>query len=143
MIDFDRLNKLVAEVGREHLVLDLSCRIVNESQEYYIVTDRWQKFTDAPLNHDTLNLLKKYSDEYLIHAVDVEGKRSGIDEKLMTLLGSWEDAIPITYAGGVSSFDDLDIVRKLGNGRIDVTIGSALSIFGGDMDFDKVIKYFK
>ena len=90
-----------------------------------------------------LNLLKKYSDEYLIHAVDVEGKRSGIDEKLMTLLGSWEDAIPITYAGGVSSFDDLDIVRKLGNGRIDVTIGSALSIFGGDMDFDKVIKYFK
>lgn len=143
MIDFDRLNKLVSEVGREHLVLDLSCRIVNESQEYYIVTDRWQKFTDAPLNHDTLNLLKKYSDEYLIHAVDVEGKRSGIDEKLMTLLGSWEDAIPITYAGGVSSFDDLDIVRKLGNGRIDVTIGSALSIFGGDMDFDKVIKYFK
>lgn len=143
MIDFDRLNKLISEVGREHLVLDLSCRLVKESQEYYIVTDRWQKFTDAPLNHDTLDLLKKYSDEYLIHAVDVEGKRAGIDEKLMTLLGSWENAIPITYAGGVSSFDDLDAIRKLGNGRIDVTIGSALSIFGGDMDFDEVIRYFR
>ena len=151
-IDMCRLDKLAKTIGPEHLVRDLSCRIRSDSGSsdsdknsgsYYIVTDRWQKYTDVKLSHETLDLLAEYCDEYLIHAVDVEGKRSGIDEKLMTLLGSWVDAIPITYAGGVSSFDDLDIVRKLGNGRIDVTIGSALSIFGGDMDFDKVIKYFK
>ena len=148
MIDYDRLDKLVSEVGKEHLVLDLSCRKKSAADSsgqdnYYIVTDRWQKFTDAELTHDTLNELKKYSDEYLIHAVDVEGKRGGIDERLMTLLGSWENGIPITYAGGVSSFDDLEVVRKLGHNRIDVTIGSALSIFGGDMNFDEVIDYFE
>ena len=151
MIDYERLDKLVGEVGKEHLVLDLSCRTKKEGGEagdssepsFYIVTDRWQNFTDAPLNHETLDMLKNYSDEYLIHAVDVEGKRAGIDQKLMNILGSLENGIPITYAGGVSSFDDLNVVRELGKGKVDVTIGSALSIFGGDMDFEEVIKYFK
>ena len=142
-IDFDRLNELKSLIGKEHIVLDLSARQQSKSGEtdYYIVTDRWQKFTDMKLNHETLDMLKDYSDEYLIHAVDVEGKKSGIDEKLLELLGSWENGIPITYAGGVKDFNDLDRIRNIGRGKIDVTIGSALSIFGGEMDFHEVIDY--
>ena len=139
MIDYDRLKSLVKLVGKEHLVLDLSCR--KKGDDYYIVTDRWQKFTDMKLNHETLTTLSEYADEYLIHAVDVEGKKSGIDSELIKILGSWEGNLPITYAGGVSNFEDLELIKKLGNEKIDVTIGSALSIFGGEMDFQEVIKY--
>jgi phosphoribosylformimino-5-aminoimidazole carboxamide ribotide isomerase len=91
---------------------------------------------------DTLTKLAEYADEYLIHAVDVEGKASGIEEELAAMLGAW-DGIPITYAGGVSSFQNLDRLRELGHNRLDVTIGSALSIFGGSMDFEEVIRYMK
>ncbi|MCR5544467.1 MAG: phosphoribosylformimino-5-aminoimidazole carboxamide ribotide isomerase [Eubacterium sp.] len=139
MIDYDRLKSLVKLVGKEHLVLDLSCR--KKGEDYYIVTDRWQKFTDMKLDHETLTTLSEYADEYLIHAVDVEGKKSGIDSELIKILGSWEGNLPITYAGGVSNFEDLELIKKLGNEKIDVTIGSALSIFGGEMDFQEVIKY--
>lgn len=142
-IDYERLDALKAAVGREHLVLDLSCRRKSADSGYYIVTDRWQKFTDTPLNHETLTELMNYSDEYLIHAVDVEGKRGGIDKELIEMLGTWEGGIPITYAGGVSSFEDLRLVRELGQNRVDVTIGSALSIFGGEMDFQEVIDYMR
>ena len=107
------------------------------------MTDRWQKFTGTHVNHDTLTLLQNYCDEYLIHAVDVEGKRSGVDRDLLKILGSWEGGSPITYAGGVASFEDMDVIRELGRGKVDVTIGSALSIFGGDMDFQEVVNYSK
>ncbi|MBO4863714.1 MAG: phosphoribosylformimino-5-aminoimidazole carboxamide ribotide isomerase [Eubacterium sp.] len=142
-IDFDRLNELTSLVGKDHIVLDLSARQLSKDGEidYYIVTDRWQKFTDMKLCHETLDMLKEYSDEYLIHAVDVEGKKSGVDEKLLEMLGSWENGIPITYAGGVKDFNDLEKIETLGRGKIDATIGSALSIFGGEMDFDEVINY--
>ncbi len=132
-IDFDHLNALVEAVGKEHLVLDLSCR--KKDDQYYIVTDRWQKFTDHVVNLETLELLRNYCSEYLIHAVDVEGKARGIEEPLAALLGSW-DGIPITYAGGVGSMEDVAVLKKAGQNRLDVTIGSALDLFGGSIPFE-------
>ena len=136
-INYNNLDKLVHAVGRERIVLDLSCR--RRDKDYYIVTDRWQKFTDVPLTAKVLDDLSAYCDEYLIHAVDVEGKRAGIENDLVRLLGDW-DGIPVTYAGGVGSFEDLHKLKKLGRNRIDVTIGSALDLFGGPMDFEEVLQ---
>ena len=139
-INYDNLEKLVSKIGKDNLVLDLSCR--RKNNEYYIVTDRWQKFTDVKVDEDTLDMLSGYCSEYLIHAVDVEGKASGIEEELAKALGDWAK-IPITYAGGVGNFKDLDKLKNLGHNKIDVTIGSALDIFGGSMPFEKVIKSCK
>jgi phosphoribosylformimino-5-aminoimidazole carboxamide ribotide isomerase len=138
-INMERLEKLRSAVGRDRLVLDLSCRR-RDSEGYYIVTDRWQKFTDVPLNLETLDMFSEYSSEFLIHAVDVEGKARGIETQVASLLGGW-GKLPVTYAGGVSSFEDLEALRELGQNRLDVTIGSALSIFGGNMDFEEVVRY--
>lgn len=102
-INYENLEKIVAVTGKEHLVLDLSCR--KKGEDYYIVTDRWQKFTDVKLTEDVLSELADYCDEFLIHAVDVEGKAGGIEEDIAALLGNW-DGISVTYAGGVSSFED-------------------------------------
>jgi len=139
-VDFDNLEKVKNKVGRENLVLDLSCR--RKGEDYFIVTDRWQKFTDVKVDSFTLNLLAEHCDEFLIHAVDVEGSASGIDERLLKILSSHEKN-PITYAGGVGSFKDLNLLNRLGNGKIDVTIGSALDLFGGKMEFEKVIEICK
>ncbi|MBQ8923849.1 MAG: phosphoribosylformimino-5-aminoimidazole carboxamide ribotide isomerase [Lachnospiraceae bacterium] len=139
-INYDNLEKLVSKIGKDNLVLDLSCR--RKNNEYYIVTDRWQKFTDVKVDEDTLDMLSGYCGEYLIHAVDVEGKASGIEEELAKALGDWAK-IPITYAGGVGNFIDLDKLKNLGHNKIDVTIGSALDIFGGSMPFEEVIKNCK
>ena len=89
---------------------------------------------------DTLSLLSEFCDEYLIHAVDVEGKAHGIETELVELLAEW-NGIPMTYAGGVGSFSDLEKLRLLGRNNIDVTVGSALDIFGGDMPYDKVVSF--
>ena len=137
-IHYENLHKLVRETGKEKLVLDLSCRMKNGN--YHIVTDRWQKFTDVVLNHEILDELSSYCDEFLIHAVDVEGKAEGIEEKLVEILGKW-NKIPITYAGGVHSFDDLRRLKELGHDKIHVTIGSALDLFGGPMRFEEVLSY--
>lgn len=139
-INYNNLKALSGAVGREHLVLDLSCR--KRDGEYYIVTDRWQKFTGVRMNRKTLDMLAEYCDEYLIHAVDVEGKASGIETGVAALLGSWA-GIPTTYAGGVASFDDLAALKELGNGRVDVTIGSALDIFGGNMSFKEILRFME
>ena len=139
-IQFENLEKISRAVGREHLVLDLSCR--KKNGEYIIVTDRWQNDTDFVLNHENLDVLASYSDEFLIHAVEVEGKMGGIERNLAKILGSWS-RIPITYAGGVHNFYDLDELYDAGKGKLDVTIGSALSLFGGPMDFEEVIEYCK
>ncbi len=139
-IYFENLEGLVKAVGRERLVLDLSCR--KRDGKYYIVTDRWQSFTDVVIDNRTLDMLSEFCDEYLVHAVDVEGKASGIEKELAACLGEWGGK-PITYAGGVSSFDDLDCLKRLGRGRLDVTIGSALDIFGGSMPYQDVLEYFK
>lgn len=139
-INWDNLRAIVAVTGKEHLVLDLSCR--KRDGQYYIVTDRWQKFTDVVLNKETLDMLSEYCSEFLIHAVDVEGKAKGIEEEIAALLGDW-DGIPVTYAGGVGSFEDLRKLKELGHDKVDVTIGSALDLFGGNMAFDHVLKVIK
>ena len=139
-IHYEKLDKLVSSVTKKHLVLDLSCR--KKDGSYYIVTDRWQNFTDVVLSPETIQELSQYCDEFLIHAVDVEGKANGIEKELVSLLGSTA-GIPVTYAGGVGSFEDLSILKTLGKNRLDVTIGSALDIFGGNMDFDKVCDFMQ
>ena len=139
-IHYDRLDSLKEQVGKDHLVLDLSCR--KKGEDYYIVTDRWQKFTDVKLTENVLSELAEYCDEFLVHAVDVEGKAGGIEEDIAALLGNW-DGIPVTYAGGVSSFEDLRKLKELGKNKVDVTIGSALDLFGGKMPFSKVLEEIK
>lgn len=138
-INKENLEKIYHVTGKEHLVLDVSCR--KKEGTYYIVTDRWQKFTDMRLTPEILTELSQYCDEFLIHAVDVEGKVSGIEEELAEMLGNWE-GIPVTYAGGVGSYEDLRKLKKLGKDRLDVTIGSALDLFGGNLEFDKVLNCY-
>ncbi len=139
-VNIANLEKLVNTLGKERIVLDLSCRKLNGA--YYIVTDRWQKATNVILNRKTLDYFSEFCDEFLVHAVDVEGKSSGIEEEVAKLLGDWAK-IPITYAGGVHNFKDLDLLKKLGRDKVDVTIGSALDLFGGSMNFQKVLDYMK
>ncbi len=133
----DHLDRILSETGKEHLVLDLSCR--KKDGEYYIVTDRWQKFTNVKVTSQLLSELSSYCDEYLIHAVDVEGKANGIETELVSLLAT-NQTQPITYAGGVGSYDDLNLLKTLGNNKIDVTIGSALDLFGGKLEFSKILE---
>lgn len=134
----ENLKKLVQAVGKEHLVLDVSCRWRGDG--YYIVTDRWQRETDIRITPGLLERLSASCDEFLIHAVDVEGKRSGIEEALLKELAGWR-GIPVIYAGGVRNLEDLRRLHEIGEGRIDVTIGSALSIFGGSLDFEEAVRY--
>ena len=129
--------KLLQTVGKEHLVLDLSCR--RKEDGYSIVTDRWQKFTDVKLSEKVLDELSGCCDEFLVHAVDAEGKAQGIERELADMLGRWQ-GIPVTYAGGVGSFADLQELKKLGRDHIDVTIGSALDLFGGSMPYREVLR---
>lgn len=128
-LDRDRLRRLVGIVGKERLVLDLSCR--RKGDDYFVVTDRWQRFTDLRVDAETLRDLAVQCAEFLVHAVDVEGLCRGIDEDLVRRLAD-HTPIPTTYAGGASSMDDLKRVTEIGNGRIDLTIGSALDLFGGN-----------
>ncbi len=136
-VDYDRLERLLDVTGQDRLVLDLSCR--NRDGEYYVVTDRWQKFTEEKVWPGLLDGLRGYADEFLIHGVDAEGQASGIEEDLVRLLGNW-GRIPITYAGGIGSYDDLMRLREWGRDRLDVTVGSALDLFGGPLDLDEVMK---
>ena len=127
-VDRVRLGELVKVVGRERLVLDLSCR--KRDGQHFVVTDRWQKFTEVTLSASTLETFAGSCAEFLIHAVDVEGLCRGIDGELVEQLGRWS-RIPVTYAGGANSLGDLETVTRLGQGKVDLTIGSALDIFGG------------
>ena len=208
-IYYENLEKLLREVGREHLVLDLSCRAAGRKasvsdkgpagkelpdpdceveknkasgpddrsageelpdpdceaeknkasgpdgesagkelpdpdceagkKSYYIVTDRWQKFTDVRLCPEVLDELSAYCDEFLIHAADVEGKAQGIEQELVRMLGNWQ-GIPVTYAGGVGTYEDIRLLGRLGQGRVDVTVGSALDLFGGKLSFEEVVR---
>ena len=136
-IDYERLQRLVDAVGKEHLVLDLSCKKLGE--DYRIVTDRWQKETKEVISFALMDQLSKYCSEFLIHAVDVEGKANGIETKLVEMLGHW-DGLPITYAGGVHSYRDLELLKSLGKNKVNVTIGSALDLFGGTLEWKMVMK---
>lgn len=139
-INKEHLNKIVKTVGRERLVIDLSCR--KKGDDFYIVTDRWQKFTDVKIEKDTLEMFSNYCDEFLVHGVDVEGKRQGIQEDLVEILGDFSP-IPVTYAGGVKSSSDMDLILKLGKGRVDATIGSSLDIFGGSISYREVVDWHR
>jgi phosphoribosylformimino-5-aminoimidazole carboxamide ribotide isomerase len=129
-IDEGRLARLSREVGRDRLVLDLSCR--RKAADYYIVSDRWQRFTSERVTGSLLHELANYCNEFLIHAADVEGTCAGIEVDLLNLLGG---ATPVatTYAGGIRNFDDIEAIRSAGRGRLDFTVGSALDIFGGNL----------
>ena len=136
---YDKREELLNVTGRERLVLDLSCR--RKGSNYYIVTDRWQKFTEEKIEEPLLEKLAGYADEFLVHAVDVEGKSQGIERELVNMLGTWAK-IPITYAGGIGSYKDLEELRELGQGRLNFTIGSALDLFGGPLEFERVCNYY-
>jgi len=125
---WEKLAQLKALIGKEHLILDLSCR--KTAQGWNIATNRWQTVTSTVINEATLLQLSEHCAEFLIHAADVEGLQNGIDQELVTLLGQ-HTTIPVTYAGGARSIDDLVLVDQLSNGKVDLTIGSALDIFGG------------
>lgn len=140
-IDEGRLAHLVRLVGRDRLVLDLSCR--RRGDRYWVVTDRWQKFTDVEVTAASLDGLAGSCSEFLIHAADVEGKCQGVETGLVELLGRWE-GIPVTYAGGIRNMDDLHLIRDLGHGRLDFTVGSALDIFGGTgLTYDEAAVFHK
>lgn len=135
----ERLVEMMEAVGRDRMVLDLSCR--KKDDRYFVVTDRWQIFTDVEINPKTLDYLAEYCAEFLIHAADVEGKCAGIAEDLVKDLGKWT-SIPTTYAGGVRSLEDLYRVQELGRNRLDVTAGSCLDIFGGSgIKYDELVRF--
>lgn len=139
-INFENLDRLKKAVGAKHIVLDLSCK--KQGEDYIIVTDRWQKETKEHVTYALLDRLSESCDEFLIHAVDVEGKAEGIETGLVRLLGQWGKKT-VTYAGGVHNFDDLRLLREIGQDRLHVTIGSALDIFGGSMKLEDVLAYMK
>ena len=134
----DRLAALVAETGPERLVVDLSCR--RRADGWTVAMNRWQTLTDLRLDHGALDALAASCDEFLVHAADVEGRCAGIDEDLVALLGDWGRR-PVTYAGGAASLADLSLVDRLGGGAIDLTIGSALDIFGGAVPYEECVAW--
>jgi len=137
--DTEKLQTMVKAVGRERLILDLSCR--RKGENYHVVTDRWQTFTELVVTPSILADLSNSCSEFLVHGVDVEGTRLGIEEPLVELLA--HSALQATYAGGARALEDLDRVNELGRGRVDLTIGSALDIFGGDVPYRDVVAWHR
>jgi phosphoribosylformimino-5-aminoimidazole carboxamide ribotide isomerase len=139
-IDWTRIRELAGTIGKKRLVLDLSCK--KRDGHYFVVTDRWQKFTDTIINRGIFAELEDYCDEFLVHAADVEGKQGGIDTELVSVLSDVTSK-PLTYAGGVRLLSDLEQIRVTGKGRLDATIGSALDLFGGMLKYTDVVKWFR
>jgi phosphoribosylformimino-5-aminoimidazole carboxamide ribotide isomerase len=143
-IHMERLRNLVTICGgKDRVVLDLSCRRKpgeGPDGDYYVVTNKWQSFTDYKVTPENLQELANYCDEFLVHGVDVEGKQCGILEDLVVLLGE-HSPIPATYAGGVRSLEDMELVRRLGKNKVDATVGSALDCFGGQLKYDDVVAW--
>jgi phosphoribosylformimino-5-aminoimidazole carboxamide ribotide isomerase len=139
-IRWERLDELTSAVPKERLVLDLSCRVSNG--DYVVVTDRWQKLTKEKLSRQLLTRLSAYCDEFLVHAADVEGLKSGVDRRLIRLLAE-ASPIPAVYAGGVRDLSDMDVIEQTGDGRIDATVGSSLDIFGGPLPFADVVAWHR
>ena len=137
-VQWGNLEKLADAAGAGHVVLDVSCR--KKDGKYYIVTDRWQKFTKVQLSEEILYWMKEYCDEFLVHGVDVEGKASGVEDALVEMLSAVQ-GIPITYAGGISSLEELERFRQLSGGKLDFTIGSGLDLYGGSIPYEEVKNY--
>lgn len=133
----DRLRKLRDAIGAKRIVIDLSCRKVDDS--YVVMTNRWQTFSKEVVDYSLLDKLSEYCDEFLIHAVDVEGMSNGIEEELVRYLAKW-NKYPITYAGGIRTLDDIIRLKSIGDSRIHATVGSALEIFGGNMKIEDIIR---
>ncbi len=134
----ENLEKIFAVAGKDKLVIDLSCK--QRDGKWFVVTNQWKTFSNFEVNETNLRELESYCCEFLIHAVDVEGKRTGILESLVSQLAQWV-TIPTTYAGGARSFEDLELFNQLTAGRLDITIGSALDIFGGNLSYEEVVAY--
>lgn len=124
-----RLADISRLIGPDRLVIDLSCRKTESG--WQVATDRWQTITETLIDRRLIEQLQPYCAEFLVHSADMEGLQAGIDEELVRLLGDSVD-IPTTYAGGARSLADLEQVKRLSKGKIDLTIGSALDIFGGN-----------
>lgn len=139
-LNWDKLHAIVEQVGKERLVIDLSCK--SRDGRWYVVTNQWKQFSDFEVNAANIAELEQYCDELLVHAVDVEGKQSGIQQDLVRDLAEWT-SIPTTYAGGARSLDDIELFRQLSGGKLGLTIGSALSIFGGALDYETVLEAFR
>lgn len=141
-LDYEKLKALSDAVGKEHLVLDLSARYKDNA--YYVVTDRWQTFTDTKVEPELFKNLSEYCDEFLVHGVDVEGKKTGVDEKLLKTLSeaAKEYEVKITYAGGIASFEDIERIEKWSGGKIDFTVGSALDIYGGKLSYKELVEKY-
>ncbi|NIK80013.1 phosphoribosylformimino-5-aminoimidazole carboxamide ribotide isomerase [Paenibacillus castaneae] len=134
----NHLSRIVSEVGVDRLVIDLSCK--EKDGKWFVVTNQWKQFSDFEVNKENIQFLEQYCNEFLVHAVDVEGKQRGIQESLVSALADWV-TIPTTYAGGARSLADMEQFRKLSNGKLDLTIGSALDIFGGELPYEQVVAY--
>ena len=135
----DRLKSLASKIGKQKLVVDLSCKRTGTG--WTVAMNRWQTLTNLVIEESTLNQLSEYCDEFLIHAADVEGLCEGIDEDLVKLMGEW-GKIPMTYAGGVASLADAELVATLSAGKVDLTVGSALDIFGGSgLKYDEIVRW--
>ncbi len=133
-----KLDAMVKAVGVERLVIDLSCKATQDG--WVVAMNRWQTLTDLIVDKELLNRLAPFCAEFLIHAVDVEGNCQGIDEALVRCLGVWCDK-PVTYAGGARDLNDLNRVQQLSEGKVDVTIGSALDIFGGGASYEDCVTF--
>jgi phosphoribosylformimino-5-aminoimidazole carboxamide ribotide isomerase len=136
-LNMDNLQRIVDAIGKDKLVIDLSCK--EKDGKWYVATNQWKQLSNVELNQETIRFFEQYCDEFLIHAVDVEGKQSGIQESLVSALAEWI-TIPTTYAGGARSFEDLALFRRLSSGKLDITIGSALDIFGGKLSYEEVVQ---
>ncbi|CAN7552109.1 phosphoribosylformimino-5-aminoimidazole carboxamide ribotide isomerase [Paenibacillus sp. LjRoot153] len=136
-LNMENLTRIVEAIGKEKLVIDLSCK--EKDGKWYVATNQWKQLSDVEVNQKTIRFFEQYCDEFLIHAVDVEGKQSGIQQSLVSSLAEWV-TIPTTYAGGARSFEDLKLFRQLSQGKLDITIGSALDIFGGKLSYDEVVQ---
>ncbi|GFN30276.1 phosphoribosylformimino-5-aminoimidazole carboxamide ribotide isomerase [Paenibacillus xylaniclasticus] len=137
-LDQGNLDAIVAEVGKDKLVIDLSCK--EKDGKWYVVTNQWKLFSDFEVNEANIRYLEQFCDEFLIHAVDVEGKQSGIQQSLVEALAQWV-TIPCTYAGGARSMEDLELFKRLSGGKLDITVGSALDIYGGRLPYEQVVAY--
>ena len=139
-LNWDHLERIIQAVGKDKLVIDLSCKA--KDGKWFVVTNQWKQFSDFEVNEANLKELEQYCDEFLVHAVDVEGKQSGIQNSLVEDLAAWT-TIPTTYAGGARSLEDIELFYKLSQGKLDLTIGSALSIFGGALSYETALEAFK
>lgn len=140
VINYVNLGSLVEAVGKDHIVLDLSAR--KKDGEYYVVTDRWQTFTKEKVSVELFDKLSEYCDEFLVHGVDVEGKKAGLDKELIEILSKACESteMKITYAGGISSMEDIEMIDKASEGKLNFTIGSALDLYGGNLKYEEIIK---